>query len=150
MKIREIVLLILTIVLDQFSKYYVASKVALHESVEVIRDFFYITHTRNTGAAWSMLEGFGVVFIILAGCVSAGIIYYLIKDKKLSEWERTAYIFVCGGAIGNMIDRIIHGYVIDFLNFYIFGYDYPVFNIADSFLVIGVFILIVKVVFNKE
>ena len=150
MKISEIFLLILTIVLDQLSKYIVATRMELHQNIEVIKDFFYITSTRNEGAAWSILEGFGVVFAILAACVSVGIIVYLCRDKSLKKIERIALIFICGGAVGNMIDRILHGYVIDFLNFYIFGYDYPVFNIADSFLVIGVGIMIICTLFDKE
>ena len=89
-------------------------------------------------------------FAIMALIVSCGIIYYLIKNRNASRFERTAMILICGGALGNMIDRVVHGYVVDFLNFYIFGYDYPVFNVADSFLVIGVAMLVIETIFSKE
>ena len=150
MKKSEIFFIALTIIIDQLTKLIVESRMALHDSIEIIKDFFYITYTRNIGAAWSMFEGMGMVFAILALIVSAGIVYYLIKNQNMSRFERVALMLICGGAAGNMIDRIIHGYVVDFLNFYIFGYDYPVFNLADSFLVIGVIMLIADTFFSKE
>ncbi|MBR2826873.1 MAG: signal peptidase II [Erysipelotrichaceae bacterium] len=150
MKKSEIVLLIFTVLIDQLTKFVVESKMALYESIEIISGFFHITYTRNTGAAWSILEGKGTLFAIMALIVSCGIIYYLIKNRNASKLERTAMILICGGALGNMIDRVVHGYVVDFLNFYIFGYDYPVFNIADSFLVIGVGMLVIETIFSKE
>ena len=91
-----------------------------------------------------------VLFAIMALIVSCGIIYYLFRNRNASVFERTAMILICGGALGNMIDRVVHGYVVDFLNFYIFGYDYPVFNVADSFLVVGVAMLVIETIFSKE
>ena len=150
MKKSEIVLLIFTVLIDQLTKFVVESRMALYESIEIISGFFHITYTRNTGAAWSILEGQGTLFAIMALLVAGYIIYYLNVNRDIPTFERTGLILVCGGALGNMIDRVIHGYVIDFLNFYIFGYDYPVFNIADSFLVIGVIMLIIVTIFSKE
>ena len=150
MKKSEVFFIALTIFIDQLTKFLIESKMALHDSIEIIKGFFYITYTRNIGAAWSMFEGMGMLFAILAFLVSGGIIYYLVKNQNISRFERISLMLICGGAAGNMIDRIVHGYVIDFLNFYIFGYDYPVFNLADSFLVIGVIMLIAVTFFSKE
>ncbi len=150
MKKSENLLLALTIIIDQLTKILIDSRMALYEDIEIIKGFFHITYTRNYGAAWSILEGKGTLFAIMALIVSCGIIYYLIKNRNASKLERTAMILICGGALGNMIDRVVHGYVVDFLNFYIFGYDYPVFNIADSFLVIGVGMLVIETIFSKE
>ena len=150
MKKSEIVLLIFTVLIDQLTKFVVESRMALYESIEIISGFFHITYTRNTGAAWSILEGQGTLFAIMALIVSCGIIYYLFRNRNASVFERTAMILICGGALGNMIDRVVHGYVVDFLNFYIFGYDYPVFNVADSFLVVGVAMFVIETIFSKE
>ena len=71
------------------------------------------------------------------------IIYYICKNKPKSNFEKISYSMILGGAIGNLIDRIIYGYVVDFLDFNVFGYDYPIFNLADSFILIGVILLVI-------
>ena len=114
------------------------------DNVIVIKDFFKISYTHNYGAAWSMLSGYRF-FLILISIVILLIIYMMfIKNRKLSNFDNITYGMLIGGIIGNLIDRIIYGYVIDFLDFNIFGYDYPVFNIADSFIVVSIILLVIK------
>ena len=149
--IASILFVILLVVLDQASKIYLTlvNKTSPID-LEVIRGFFRITYTCNDGAAFSILKGKRVFFIIMTIIVVFLIVYYLLKNKVY--WvEKYSFLLIISGAVGNLIDRIMYGYVIDFLDFIIFGYDFPVFNIADSFITIGAIGLIISILFlNKE
>ena len=149
--IASILFVILLVVLDQASKIYLTlvNKTSPID-LEVIRGFFRITYTCNDGAAFSILKGKRVFFIIMTIVVVFFIVYYLLKNKVY--WvEKYSLLLIISGALGNLIDRIMYGYVIDFLDFIIFGYDFPVFNIADSFITIGAIGLIISILFlNKE
>ena len=149
--IASILFVILLVVLDQASKIYLTlvNKTSPID-LEVIRGFFRITYTCNDGAAFSILKGKRVFFIIMTIIVVFFIVYYLLKNKVY--WvEKYSLLLIISGAVGNLIDRIMYGYVIDFLDFNIFGYDFPVFNIADSFITIGAIGLIISILFlNKE
>lgn len=149
--IASILFVILLVVLDQASKIYLTlvNKTSPID-LEVIRGFFRITYTCNDGAAFSILKGKRVFFIIITIIVVFLIVYYLLKNKVY--WvEKYSLLLIISGAVGNLIDRIMYGYVIDFLDFIIFGYDFPVFNIADSFITIGAIGLIISILFlNKE
>lgn len=149
--IASILFVILLVVLDQASKIYLTlvNKTSPID-LEVIRGFFRITYTCNDGAAFSILKGKRVFFIIMTIAVVCLIVYYLLKNKVY--WvEKYSLLLIISGAVGNLIDRIMYGYVIDFLDFIIFGYDFPVFNIADSFITIGAIGLIISILFlNKE
>ena len=149
--IASILFVILLVVLDQASKIYLTlvNKTSPID-LEVMRGFFRITYTCNDGAAFSILKGKRVFFIIMTIVVVFLIVYYLLKNKVY--WvEKYSLLLIISGAVGNLIDRIMYGYVIDFLDFIIFGYDFPVFNIADSFITIGAIGLIISILFlNKE
>ena len=149
--IASILFVILLVVLDQASKIYLTlvNKTSPID-LEVIRGFFRINYTCNDGAAFSILKGKRVFFIIMTIVVVFFIVYYLLKNKVY--WvEKYSLLLIISGAVGNLIDRIMYGYVIDFLDFIIFGYDFPVFNIADSFITIGAIGLIISILFlNKE
>ena len=149
--IASILFVILLVVLDQASKIYLTlvNKTSPID-LKVIRGFFRITYTCNDGAAFSILKGKRVFFIIMTIIVVFLIVYYLLKNKVY--WvEKYSLLLIISGAVGNLIDRIMYGYVIDFLDFIIFGYDFPVFNIADSFITIGAIGLIISILFlNKE
>ncbi len=151
MSILEIVLTLGLIIIDQLTKLIIVNSFGLGESLTVIDSFFKLTHVHNTGAAWSVLQGARFVFVIVALLVSLYLIYYLYKNKSLKKYQRFVIILIVSGAIGNMIDRVLHGYVIDFLDFNIFGYDFPVFNFADCCLTIGVILFAIDTLFiNKE
>ncbi len=125
---------------DLISKYMIASS-GITDLV-LIPGFFHITYMENTGMAWSLLSGqTGLLALISAVAIGVMLRYLLVsKPDKLTSF---ALALMIGGAAGNLFDRLFLGYVRDFLNFYIFGYDFPVFNIADSALCIGVFLLVI-------
>lgn len=128
------------LVIDQVTKYVVASNYAL-TNIQVIKNFFYITYAENTGMAWSLLSGQQALFCLIASIAIGAMIWYLIY-KKPDMLTQISIALLIAGAAGNLIDRLFYGYVRDFLNFYIFGYDFPIFNVADMALCIGVFVLL--------
>ncbi len=150
MKKIEMLILLLIIGLDQLTKSWIESILQLHESIELIPGFFSLTYARNTGAAWSMLAGQMTFFIVLTSVVLCGLIWLMVKTPKESTWTRISFSLIMGGAIGNFIDRISFGYVRDFLDFIIFGYDFPIFNVADMALCIGVALLALVMLMDKE
>ena len=150
MKKIEMLILLLIIGLDQLTKSWNESILQLHESIELIPGFFSLTYARNTGAAWSMLAGQMTFFIVLTSAVLCGLIWLMVKTPKESTWTRISFSLIMGGAIGNFIDRISFGYVRDFLDFILFGYDFPIFNVADMALCIGVALLALVMLMDKE
>ena len=133
------------ILIDIITKLLVSNNMLLNKSITIIPNFFYLTYARNYGGAWSIFENSTLIITIISLIVIIGIIYYLYKNKTTKKLEIIGYSLLLGGAIGNLIDRIIYGYVIDFLDFYILGYDYPIFNIADIGIVIGIILLLISV-----
>ena len=121
--------------IDQFSKFMVVKNLALDSSVTVINKFFSIYHIGNTGAAWSILEGQRVVFIIISCIACVAIVYFLVKSKD--KLLKLALSLIFAGAVGNLIDRVLKGSVTDFLRFDFGSYMFPVFNVADMSVVIG-------------
>lgn len=133
------------IILDQLTKIYVRNNLPLGQKNEVIPDFFYFTHVENSGAAFGILKNGRYAFIIFTVIVCAILIYIMIKYKH--RFLRLATSFILAGAAGNWIDRVLRGQVTDFFDFYIFGYDYPVFNIADICINIGTIMLCIFILF---
>ena len=131
------------LVVDIISKRLVINYMFYDMSVNIIDGFFRITYARNMGIAFSILDGH-VDFIVLMTIAVLVMIYKYIKSNVSSKCDKISYAFIIGGAVGNLIDRIFYGYVVDFLDFNIFGYNFPIFNLADTFIVIGVFVLIVN------
>lgn len=135
---------------DQFSKFLIVKNIAENESITLIKNFFNITYVKNYGAGFSILQN-QRIFLIIVGFVAICIVAYLLyKSNHKETLNRAAYLLIIGGTIGNLIDRLRFGYVVDFLDFYIFGYDFPVFNIADSFLTIGCFMIIISVILDAK
>lgn len=137
------IVIIIFLIIDIISKLIVSRVCILNNSVSVINNFFSITYTHNYGGAWSLFSDSTILITVISIIVIIGIIIYLSKKKINNKIESLGYAFLLGGAIGNLIDRIIYGYVIDFLDFNIFGYNFPIFNIADMGIVIGIFLIIV-------
>ena len=141
---------IILLIIDQISKVLVVRLIDINSSIELIKNFFYLTYTHNTGAAFSILTGKRIFLILIAVVILIIIFNYLRKNKIESKVEKIAFSLIIGGSVGNLLDRIIRGYVIDFLDFKIFGYNYPIFNLADTFIVIGVFLLLIVTLTRKE
>ena len=116
------------------------------DKVTIINGFFNINLAYNYGAAWSIFTGKKIFLILISILVLIGIYFMLIRGKKLKTFESITYGLLIGGILGNLFDRIIYGYVIDYLDFYIFGYDFPIFNLADSFIVISMVLLIIDLI----
>jgi signal peptidase II len=131
--------------LDQWSKYLTVQNISLGETKEFIPGFLSLTHLRNTGAAWSLLEGKMIFFYVITVIVSVVIIYLLIKNYKKSIWYSVGLSFVLAGAIGNFIDRVRLGYVVDMLQT-----DFPIFNVADSTLVVGVICIFIYLILDEK
>ncbi|MCD4685652.1 MAG: signal peptidase II [Anaerolineae bacterium] len=131
---------IIAILADQITKAYVVAQLNLHESwmpLDFIEPLFRFTHVHNTGVAFGMFQGGGIVFIVIPIIVSAVIVFYY-RELPAQAWlVRLALGLQMGGALGNLIDRLRHGYVVDFFNVEF----WPVFNVADSCIVIGVALL---------
>ena len=137
---------VVVIVLDQASKYLVSSHLAVYDSIRLL-PVFNLTLYHNTGAAWSFLAGASGwqrwFFILLALAVSVAIIVWLrYLPRQQHRWRAPALALVLGGALGNVIDRLWHGYVIDFIQLHYQGWYYPAFNLADSAITIGAAMLI--------
>ena len=137
-----IVSLILTII-DQLSKIIIINNLPINHSLELIKNFFYLTYTHNTGAAFSILTGKRIFLILIVIIIIIVLFNYLKKNMPESKISRTAFALVIGGSFGNLIDRIVRGYVVDFIDIKIFSYDFPIFNLADTFITIGIFILLI-------
>lgn len=131
--------------LDQIIKI-IVSKMPLYSSIKIINNFFYITYVKNDGAAWNILSGGRIILVLIATIVIYLIYDLLIKNQKLDKEYTILYGMLYGGIIGNLFDRIVHGYVVDYLDFYILKYNFPVFNLADSLIVLSVIFLIIKLI----
>lgn len=129
----------ITLIVDQITKVFIANNEAFHH-IEVIKNFFYITYAENTGMAWSLLSG-KQAFLTIVSAVAIGVMIYYLIAKSPNLPTRVAIALMIGGAAGNLVDRLFLSYVRDFLDFIVFGYDFPIFNIADSALTIGVILL---------
>lgn len=131
------------IIIDYISKILISNLISLDKSITIINRFLYITYVRNTGAAFSIFSNYTFLLAIISILVIVLILYYIYKKPNLKKIEYLSYGLLLGGACGNLIDRLIYGYVIDFIDVKIFKYDFPVFNLADSFIVISFIILII-------
>ena len=131
------------ILIDFIVKIIVNSNMNVYDSIIIIPNFFNIMYVRNTGAAFSIMENSRVLFIVI-GIIAIYLIWrFFIKDKQLNNYYIVIYSMLIAGIIGNMIDRILYGYVIDYLSFNIFGYSFPIFNLADTFIVVSIIMLII-------
>jgi signal peptidase II len=137
-------LLVATVVLDQATKLVVDQLIPPHASIAVIPDLFSLTHIRNSGAAFGIWaeEGGAMRLYALIGFSVVAIVFVAHLLRRLPEGEKgltLALTLVLGGAFGNLIDRLVYGEVIDFMDFYISHFHWPAFNLADTFITLGVF-----------
>jgi signal peptidase II len=142
MKKLIIILSLLLVIIDQIIKYIVISNLNLLDSINIIPNFLNITYVTNSGGAFSILSGNRYLFIILGFIAVIYIIRYIMSYSNITKVDLIAYSLVISGIIGNLIDRIIYGYVIDYIHFYISSYSFAIFNFADMCIVIGVILII--------
>ena len=146
-----IIFICLGILIDQLVKIIIRNNMDVGRSIELIRNFFSITHVENTGAAWGGFSGYTIVLTIIS-IVILGYFIYIYKnlDFKNKKVFSISIVMVISGTIGNLIDRLFFQSVTDFLDFNILGYDFPVFNIADILLVIGFALFLIDMIFLSD
>ena len=146
---KTYIIAVLILIVDQLSKSIVEIFIPLNESVTVIKDFFYLTVAHNTGGAWSIFSEHSYLFIIASILAIILLIKFMFGFKNNLR-NNIAFASLFGGIFSNLADRVFLGYVRDFLDFKIFGYNYPIFNIADVAIVVGVILLIVAVIKGED
>ncbi|MDY5058095.1 MAG: signal peptidase II [Bacilli bacterium] len=142
--VTTIIISIILLCIDQISKLLVVNLLTKTNSITIIKNFFYLTYINNDGAAFSILVGKRIFLILIAVLVIVMLIRYIKKNNIQNKLELVSLDLIIGGSLGNLMDRVVRGYVIDFLDFKIFNYNFPIFNLADTFIVIGVFLLLLK------
>jgi len=140
---------ILIFLIDQLSKSLISTYLKLNEGISIIQDFFYIRYINNYGASWGILENNRTLLIILSLIAIIILLRYMYSFKK-TKLNMYAFGFLLGGILGNLADRLLYGYVKDFFDFIIFNYDFPIFNIADIFIVLGVIMLIISILCGSD
>ena len=149
---RWLLLSLLVIVLDQLSKFWIVGSFQFGDSV-ALTSFFNLVHARNAGAAFSFLaseSGWQRFFFIGIASSASILIVYLLRKHADEPWFCLALSLVLGGALGNLIDRVRYGYVVDFLDFYYAGWHFPAFNVADSAITLGAALLILDSLRKKK
>ncbi len=146
--LRFFVIILLVVGLDQATKLWILQNFELYESTVIIPGLFSLTFLRNTGAAFGMFAGHPAMWrqLFFIGVASIALVVILIFQRKLgrqNSWYTIALAFIGGGAVGNLIDRIRYGSVVDFLDVYIGSHHWPAFNVADSAITVGVCIFLV-------
>ncbi|MDX9787328.1 MAG: signal peptidase II [Desulfobacterales bacterium] len=144
----------LIVVLDQITKLIITRTLPLHESIPVIDGFFNLTHVLNPGGAFGVFAqagpGVRYFFFIGVSLVALGLVFYFYRTTPRSHPVLgAAFALIFSGAVGNLIDRVRFGVVIDFLDFYVKGWHYPAFNVADSAITVGICICVYHFLFNK-
>ena len=139
--------------LDLVTKYLVQARIRLHEVITIVPGFFNLTHVRNKGAAFGVLsnlpEFWRTSFFVTITLVAVVAIAMLIR-KTQERWLVFSFSLIAAGAVGNMIDRIRYGEVVDFIQWYVKSYYWPSFNVADSAISIGVGLLAIDMLFDKQ
>ena len=136
--------------LDLISKYLITSNMTLNQSIPIINNFFYLHYVENTGAAFSILQNSTLFLIMIALLILAYVIYSAINTKNPTWWVAITYALLMAGITGNLFDRVFNGAVVDFLSFNFFGYYFPIFNLADSFIILAIASLIIVELRKKE
>lgn len=152
MKSREKIFKITAIILmlDQFIKILVNRYMDLGSQIKIIPNFFSLFYLKNTGAAFSILEDNTVILVIISVIIIVILDRYIKTEKNFTRLSEISLGLIMGGIFGNLIDRIIHHGVIDYLSFKIFSYSFPVFNLADMAITIGVGLLLISMISDKK
>ena len=138
---------LILILIDQIIKYVVDVNMILNSSITLIDNFLNLTYVRNTGAAFSILENNGIILIIISIFALAYILYYVSK-KELRKIDYVSFSFLIAGIVGNLMDRVLHGYVIDYIDFRVI--NFPIFNFADILIIVGTIILFISSIIKDK
>ena len=132
------------LIIDQFIKYMINKYIELNTEIKIIPNFFSLYYVRNKGAAFSILENNTILIVTISVLFIVIIDYYIRKEKNFNKLEIISLGMILGGIFGNLLDRIIHHSVIDYLSFTIFKYNFPIFNLADIGITVGVALLVIS------
>jgi len=144
----------LVVLLDRASKWLVADRITLHDSLPVLPGFFRLTHVENRGAAFGLFSDspseWKVAALILFSLIALVVVSALLwKNSHAMTVTGVGLALIMGGALGNLWDRLLDGHVVDFLDFSLAGYHWPAFNVADSAIVVGAMLLVTEILFSK-
>ncbi|MEF9952499.1 MAG: signal peptidase II [Clostridium sp.] len=144
-------MIFILVIIDQGAKYLAKVNLQGAEDIVLFKGLFSLTYLENRGAAFGMFQNNKFILIGLTSLVIIGLLVFLYKEKRLTKILKISIILIIGGAIGNLIDRVFLGYVIDYFHFYIGdGFDWPVFNIADICVVVGTALMAISILFSKD
>lgn len=148
-----VLLTLLFFAIDQVSKYYLA-KLTIDRTITVVPDFFNLVYVQNSGIAFGFLAHlsgiYRFIFLIAISAIVIIIAFYFMFRKDTSRLLFTGLAMLAGGALGNLYDRVLYGFVLDFFDFYVKNYHYPAFNFADSFITIGILLILYDKVSKKN
>ncbi len=151
MKNKVYTVTLIGIIIDQVSKMLIKSNMELFSKIVIIPKFFSLYYVKNKGAAFSIFGNMPCLLTIMCFVVFLLLIYYIEKEEKnLDLISSISFGMILSGIIGNLIDRILYGSVVDFLSFKIFSYNFPIFNMADTFIVCGVILYIINVIICEK
>lgn len=144
------IIFVVSIVIDQITKLWAVNVLKNSGSIKIIGDFLRFTYAENKGAAFSILQNQRAFFIIITIIMLAVLAYIYFKTKNITKLSKFSIAMIAGGAIGNFIDRVRLGYVVDLIDVR-FGsfYNFPIFNVADSFVVCGTILMAFLILFNR-
>lgn len=143
-------LAVVVFVADQLTKLWIVQRLPFgvygeaSGAIRVVKNFFYLVHVGNTGAAWSMFSGQSAILAVLAGATIFAIYFWREALGLRARFTQISFGLLCGGIVGNLVDRVVHGHVIDFIDLHFGSYTYPTFNVADSGLCVGVILYLWK------
>lgn len=146
-------MIIMALILDQLSKVAILRSFTFAERLNIVPEFFDLTLVYNTGAAFSFLAdagGWQKFFFLALAVVVCGYLFRSIVKNTFGAWGKMGAAMIIGGAIGNVIDRLVHGHVVDFILLYWQNWFYPAFNIADSFICVGAILLVLDGLRTKQ
>lgn len=146
---KIIIITLVILIFDQLSKILISSNMDLGQSHMMINNFFYITYLHNYGAAWGIMQNQRIILIVIS-LIALVIMYRFMLNFKNNVRNMIAFGLLFGGILGNLIDRLLIGSVRDFIDFRIFGYHFPVFNISDMAIVCGVGLLIIAIIKGED
>lgn len=146
------ILALFIILIDQITKWFIVTRMQIGDRIGIWDPWIGILSHRNRGAAWGMLQGQMWIFYIVTIIVIVGVIYYFHKEGKNKPFLGVSLMILLGGAIGNFIDRVFRGEVVDFIDVFIpiIRYDFPIFNVADAALTISVVMLIIVILKENQ
>lgn len=150
-RLPYVILVAATLILDRWSKALIQSRFDLNESATVIDGFFNVTYVQNTGVAFGIFSSItspvkSILLSVFTGVAAVAVIAYSVKSPAANRLLQAALALILGRALGNLYDRLVYGYVVDFLEFYIATYHWPAFNVADTAISAGVFLLAIEII----